>query len=88
MKSLLVQTKARITGKENAWGIASSGDATGRCVSVVLEIQGNAKSGYHLVKSPDGYFTADDWFLTLEEAQSAALEDFGVPLDSWVVSTT
>ncbi len=87
MKILIAQIEVRITGIENAWGVTPSGDTTGRCVPVELELQSDGTAGYHLVKSPDGYFTADDWFPTLEEAQAAALEDFGVALDSWVVST-
>jgi len=54
-----------------------------RDVEVSLEIQGGEGEGYFLVMSPEGGFTADDWYATREEALRAAYELFGVPVDAW-----
>ena len=54
-----------------------------RDVEVSLEILGDEGQGYLLVMSPEGGFTADDWYATREEALRAACELFGVPVDAW-----
>jgi hypothetical protein len=50
---------------------------------VLLEIQGDEKNGYHLVKAPDGFLAADSWHRTIGEAQQSARELFGVEPDQW-----
>jgi hypothetical protein len=52
-----------------------------------LQIVGDSATGYHLIKAPSGFFTADDWYLTLEEALDAAREEFGVSQDMWSVES-
>ena len=50
---------------------------------MTLEIQGDAKNGYHLVMSPEGCFTADTWHESVEDAKATAEEAFGVPPHEW-----
>jgi len=52
---------------------------------VELEIQGDEENGYHLVMSPAGFFTADEWYKSKEDALAAALELFGIPAGKWRV---
>jgi len=54
-----------------------------REVRIELEIQGDDIDGYHLVKTPEGCFTADDWYASKLRALEVAQEEFGVPLDGW-----
>lgn len=53
---------------------------------VNLEIQGTETDGYSFVMSPVGYFTADYWYSTLDEALEAGLALFSIPKDSWLQS--
>lgn len=55
--------------------------------NIRLEIEGDAINGYHLVKSPEGFFTADNWYQTLDEALASALAVFGVAARDWKEST-
>lgn len=58
------------------------------CVcNIRLEIEGDAINGYHLVKSPEGFFTADNWYQTFDEALASALAVFGVAARDWKEST-
>jgi hypothetical protein len=50
-----------------------------------LQIVGDSSAGYHLLRAPSGFFTADDWFLTLEEALDAAQAEFEVGREKWVM---
>jgi hypothetical protein len=43
-----------------------------------LTIEGDPKTGFHLAQDPDGFFTADAWFPTQQEAIEAASAEFGV----------
>jgi hypothetical protein len=74
-----------IHGTANAWKVAEPSDPAANVQerAVTLEIQGNAKDGYHLVMSPAGCFTADTWHETVEDAKDTAHRLFGVPPDSW-----
>jgi hypothetical protein len=85
MLSLHARTTVRIFGTRNAWSLAANGrsEADGRNVLVSLEIQGSPRNGYHLVMSPDGFFTADSHYDTLDEALDAGSELFGVAHDGW-----
>ncbi len=85
MKTLRAQTRATIFGTHNSWSLSwrRGFEKAGTECAVRLEIQGDDKNGYHLVKSPEGFFTADDWHATLTEAQRSARELFGVGLDQW-----
>jgi hypothetical protein len=53
---------------------------------VLLEIQGTRKHGYHLIMAPQGFFTADHWFESKQEALDNAQELFDIPPDSWAVN--
>jgi hypothetical protein len=75
-----------IWGTKNAWSLArhrETDDPT-EGVRVVLTIQGDTRSGYHLIQSPEGFFTADTWHPTLDDAFDAAHEMFGVSRGAWL----
>jgi hypothetical protein len=74
-----------IRGTSDAWKVAEPSDppAIVQEREVILEIQGNASKGYHLVMSPAGCFTADTWHATVEDAKDTAQRLFGVPPDGW-----
>ena len=85
MRTLRAQTTATIFGTRDSWSLARHAqfEAAGiRCI-VRLEIRGDEKNGYHLVESPEGFFTADDWHSTIVEAQRSASELFGVGPQQW-----
>jgi hypothetical protein len=85
MRILRAQTRATIFGTHNSWSLSwhRQFEKAGTECTVRLEIQGDEKNGYHLVKSPEGFFAADDWHQTLGEAQRSARELFGVDMDQW-----
>ena len=75
-----------IRGYGNRWKPAEPSDAGASHLQrrvVALEIDGDGKSGYHLVMSPEGCFTADTWHETIEDAKDTAFRIFGVPPDGW-----
>ena len=74
-----------ICGSGNAWKVAGPSDPLGLVQErqVTLEIQGNARDGYHLVMSPAGCFTADTWHESIADAKATAADVFGVPRDGW-----
>ncbi len=79
---------ARIRELKGGWQVADAEDEANypQYVSereVRLAIEGNPEDGYHLIMSPDGYFTADGWFPTTEEALVEAREVFGVSAADW-----
>ena len=89
MESIVAKVTADIFGSKNNWGLGpgdrgSAAMAT-RC-EVLLEIQGTKKHGYHLVMAPGGFFTADSWFKTKQEALENAEELFGVAAESWTLN--
>jgi hypothetical protein len=51
--------------------------------AVQLEIQGNETHGYNLVMSPEGLFTADSSYESLNDAIEGAAEIFGVERSAW-----
>jgi hypothetical protein len=50
---------------------------------IVVEIQGEAKHGYHLIMMPEGLFAADAHCRTLEDAFEDAHEMFGITPEQW-----
>lgn len=75
-----------IRGYGNSWKVAEPSDTGTSHLqqrTVALEIRGDAKDGYHLVMSPEGYFTAETWHPSVEDAKETAFRIFGVPLDGW-----
>ncbi|MDG2381931.1 MAG: hypothetical protein P8N76_09670 [Pirellulaceae bacterium] len=78
-------TRIRVWGRKNAW--SSSPDSgyrgPGSECDIKLEIEGDDKNGYHLIMSPDGFFTADTWIQTLEEAIRDGEERFGIAPQDW-----
>ena len=84
MTSLVAFTETRVWGSTNCWSVAPGqlpGD--GRMCPVRLEIQGEGKSGFHLVMEPTGFFAADTWHATEAEAIAAAAALLGVATDAW-----
>jgi len=88
MESILATAQAKIFGTPGGWSLEPSvdeGSAVAIDCRVRLEIQGTDEDGYILIMSPDGFFTADCWFQTRQEALESAQEEFGVLASSWVV---
>ena len=85
MRTLRAQTTATVFGTHDLWSLARHPQFAGAGVecTVRLEIQGDETNGFHLVKRPDGFFTADDWHSTIEDAKRAANELFGVAAQQW-----
>jgi hypothetical protein len=87
MERLQAETRATIWGSKTGWSLApgpSIADAS-RTVPVTLSIESDGGGGYLLVQSPEGFFTADEWFHTIDEALSYAGELYGVEPDDWKV---
>jgi len=85
MRRLSAQIRAVIFGTRNHWSLSwhPGFEMAGTECNVRLEIQGDEKDGYNLVKSPEGFFTADDWHMTIDEARKSAHESFGVEVLQW-----
>jgi hypothetical protein len=85
MLSITTTTRARVWGTKNAWSLAPfrTADEPNQECEVELEIQGDDGNGYHLVMSPHGFFTADSWHQTKQDALDTARELFGVLPDAW-----
>ena len=85
MDSLFAQTTTEIWGTRNSWSAAQTGGPSqpkSDC-NIDLEIQGDEQNGYHLIMTPTGFFTADSWHETKQDAIDAAFEIFGVSCASW-----
>lgn len=82
---LAVRTRARICGTATAWSVEPNAGAAADGVecTVDLEIQGDDQAGYHLVMSPEGFFTADHWYQTRAEALASAEALFDGAAHSW-----
>ena len=85
MKSFFCKTKVQIWGTKNSWSLSpmTGKSGPGKLCNILLEIQGTAKNGYHLVMSPDGYFSADNWYVNIEDAIENAKELFGIKKKDW-----
>lgn len=85
MQSIYARTSVRIWGTKNAWSASQTGgpDQPSRLCTVELEIQGDGHDGFHLVMSPSGFFTADSWHPTKQDALDAALEVFDIDQSEW-----
>ena len=82
--TLVARTKTQVWGSTNAWSLApQAGWGEPRECAVEVEIDGDDSSGYHLIMSPVGFFTADSWHETLDDALDAAVESLGIPRDAW-----
>jgi hypothetical protein len=83
--SLVAHTRARIFGTTDSWSLTAhpGSGPEGRDCSVRLEISGDARNGYHLAMSPEGFFTADSWYISQEEALASASELFKVAACAW-----
>ncbi|MFS1524465.1 hypothetical protein ACL7TT_10180 [Microbulbifer sp. 2304DJ12-6] len=82
MKSTIVQ-KIRIL--KGGWRVADREDDIKyvKQLEIELLIEGNAKNGYHLIMTPEGFFAADLHFDSIEEAKEEAEEYFEVSNIQW-----
>jgi hypothetical protein len=90
MQSLFARTTADIWGTRDSWSLVPRKELSQKTedCAVLLEIQGNEKDGYHLVMSPRGFFTADSWHETRQDATTPARELFGVTPADWTIEKT
>lgn len=80
----VAKARAQVWGTKNAWSLSPGGaKVPSQECDISLEIQGNDWDGYHLVMSPAGFFTADYWYHTKQDAVDDAEQLFGVHPDSW-----
>lgn len=85
MDLIYTTTTARIWGTTNAWSAAQTeGPDQPNCeCTIKLEIQGTDRNGYILVMSPSGFFTADYWYPTKQDALDDAFEIFSAARNAW-----
>lgn len=83
--SIVAQARTLIWGTRNSWSLSphSGSERPGKECLFALEIQGNDHDGYHLVMSPDGFFTADHWYATKQDAIDDAQTLFGLTPNEW-----
>jgi len=81
--AISIRTTARIYGYQNSWSLARRGQEPATECELLLEIRGDEKDGYLLIMSPAGFFTADTWHRTKQEALRTATELFGVDAEKW-----
>ena len=85
MKYVKTLTTDDVYGYPNAWSLSPPRPGCkppARC-QLYLRIQGDDKNGYHLIMRPEGFFEADTWYATYEEATEGAKEIFAVSPDTW-----
>ena len=84
MEQIFSKTTTKIFGNKNRWSLESDKEEVDVTeTEISLEIQGTKKHGYNLVMSPKGFFTADYYYSTKEEALEDALDLFGVKQTDW-----
>lgn len=85
MKILKTQKTVMIWGHSNAWSLEPESEKSTPCTESLteIEIQGDDNNGYNLVMSPEGFFTADYWYESLEVAKESASDLFGVTESEW-----
>jgi hypothetical protein len=83
----IIKTTKTVTiwGTSNAWSLEPQKGLSEASTEsrTELEIQGDEKNGYNLVMSPEGFFSADYWYKTKEEAIESAEELFNVTRSEW-----
>lgn len=89
MESIIAETVSKIVGTRNAWHLDEDQrrEDHRRPVTeckVLLEIKGDEQNGYHLIITPEGFFTADHWYRTQQDAMSNAEELFGIVAKDWM----
>ena len=86
MKSKLINKVITIYGTPNSWSLSESETKRNKInnTSTSIHFEGNDKEGYHLVISPEGYFTADSWHESKKEAIEAAKELLNIPESEWL----
>jgi hypothetical protein len=86
--TLIAHTRARIFGNATSWSLSPQPgySSEGSDCAVQLEIQDDAERGYHLVMAPEGFFTADSWHQSLDEAFASAHQLFDLTAREWAES--
>jgi hypothetical protein len=80
--------RLRVWGTANAWSFSpDNGLEPNQEYDVRLEIVGDDTNGYHFVMAPEGFFAADTWHLTKDEALDIGLSICGVTRDGWTISS-
>ena len=78
------KTQKTVCGYHNAWSFSepeNSRQSPTEC-QVHFEIQGDVSNGFLFIMAPDGFFTADAWVETLDEAFELGAE-LGLERDEW-----
>jgi hypothetical protein len=71
--------ETRIWGTRNSSSLSPHRGYGGKGHECKVELEkGDEKNGYHLVMSPAGFFTADEWYETRDGALAAAAKLFRV----------
>jgi hypothetical protein len=82
---LVAKARTRIYGSHDSWSLSSirGHPSDGIECDVDLEISSDGDHAFLLIQAPHGFFVADDWFASKEEALKTATECFGVSADEW-----
>ena len=86
MTTLKASAVARVWGTRNAWSLTPPKGSAGAGVqcNVAVQIESDKRSGgCHLIMAPEGFFTADCFYETIDEAKADALELFGIKASDW-----
>ena len=77
--------KQKIRILKGGWRVAKSDDNVKyvKRLAVELSIEGSSKSGYYLLMTPEGLFTADLHFDSIEEAKEEAENYFELSSIQW-----
>lgn len=77
-RSLLVSVNP-----DGSWSGADEGTPGAEDIDFRFEIIGDGKGFLLVYASLDGKLGADEWFATLEEAQTVAADAFGIEAHEW-----
>ena len=85
MKRWTAKTRTQVWGNRNAWSLARPDQSFSPATEceIVIEIQGDTKNGYNFIMSPDGFFTADSWCESLDEAFEDGKQLFDIDRGDW-----
>jgi len=83
--SLKASKVLNVYGVANGWSCSAEHGVRMTSCEVEFCIQGDGGRGFVFVMMPSGFFAADSWCASLEDALETG-EDFGVPRSAWVPS--
>ncbi len=73
----------KIWGTNRSWSFEKGSYHQSIMTIVEILLEGNTKDGYFLIKSPKGFFTADEHYDTFDEVMDSANEYFGIKEKDW-----